>query len=431
MGVRSAHGSRGASYLAAALLALASIAGFGSAGSRSSAAVAAASTSTSTSAGRRAGGEQLLYRAVSTLGAKARDEALGRAVAIIRKRLARLGVAPAEVERVGAAEIRVVLPDAREASPTQSGVGQTGQLYFYDWETNVIGPHGRPAATDATVTGGPEAGSASYGLFEYQAVLRAARRPPILRAEDTTLQPGCTAAQVRGCRYGSWYLLDGRHQKMLCRGGGSVCDPADTRAALYAGGYRPPAAAEARAVRVNPGTVLVQARPDELAHGRIANPSPNSFYVLDDEPLLSGSDIDSPIQSYREGRSGESTATDDESLLSGSEGKSREPIVTFGFSPHGREVFERMTKEVAQRGMNAQLPGVPKATAEQHFAIVLDGQLLTVPAVDYTRYPEGIDARYGSEIAGSFTVASARSLAAELQYGALPIELELLSRSPA
>lgn len=163
-------------------------------------------------------------------------------------------------------------------------------------------------------------------------------------------------------------------------------------------------------MRVNPGTVLVQAHPEEFS-GRTVNPSPNSFYVLNDDPALSGADINNPAQDFEEG--------------TGS------PDVTFGFSAHGRAVFEKVTKEIAQRGANARLPGVSKELAEQHFAIVLDEQVITAPSIDFTRYPEGIDAANGSEITGGFTTISAHNLADELQLGALPIKPELISISRA
>jgi preprotein translocase subunit SecD len=104
------------------------------------------------------------------------------------------------------------------------------------------------------------------------------------------------------------------------------------------------------------------------------------------------------------------------------------PDITFGFTPHGAAVFERVTKEIAHRGLEAQLPGVTKEEAEQHFAVVLDGQLLTVPSIDYGAFPEGIDASKGSEISGGFTRSSAQALTSELKSGPLPIGLELIPR---
>jgi SecD/SecF fusion protein len=48
---------------------------------------------------------------------------------------------------------------------------------------------------------------------------------------------------------------------------------------------------------------------------------------------------------------------------------------------------------------------------------VLDGQLITVPSIDFTKYPEGIDASTGSEITGGFTITSAQNLATSCSPG--------------
>ncbi len=335
----------------------------------------------------------------------------------MRKRVAALGI-PFEIQRSGPDEITVALPGTSSLASGEEQVGKTAQLDFYDWEPNVIGPAGTPAPTDAAVTGGPNAGAAQFGLTEYQAVLRAAKRPPILRPNDTALQSGCTAAQVDGCIYGSWYLLDTKHQKMLCPDGEPICGPADTKAELPADHYRPLAGAKLKVVHVNPGTVLVEAHPEE-SNNRIVKSAPNSFYVLNDDPVLSGEDINNPRQGLFYPQQG---------LLNKREGTGQ-PAVTFGFTAHGGKVFEHVTKEVAQRGQEVQLPGISREEAQQHFAIVLDGQLITVPSIDFTQYPEGIDASQGSQISGGFTISSARNLANELRSGALPINLELVSRS--
>jgi SecD/SecF fusion protein len=160
---------------------------------------------------------------------------------------------------------------------------------------------------------------------------------------------------------------------------------------------------------VNPGTVILQARPTESAAGKVIVKEPNSWYVVNDNPVLSGNDITHPQQGFDE--------------------PSSQPNVSFGFTGHGRTVFEKVTKEIAHRGQEAQLPGVSKEAALQHFAVALDGQLITAPSIDYTRYPEGIDSAQGSQISGGFTITSAQELAEELQSGALPIRLSLISRS--
>jgi SecD/SecF fusion protein len=361
------------------------------------------------------GGVQLVYEGKPTAQAKVDTESLERAINIMRKRVDQLGVTDPEIQRSGAKEIDVSLPDVSNAQRAQDEVGKTAQLYFYDWEPNVIGATGQPAPTEGTVTGDSTAegaGGVTAGLVEYQAVMRASKRPPILRKTDTTWTPGCTPQQVGGCIYGSWYLIDTAHEKMLCAGGKPICAPAETQQNLYADGYKPPKGSKPKAIRVNPGTVVVQARPLETAAGKITNESPNSFYVLNDEPVLEGSDITNPQQGFDEGAGG-----------------TGQPNVNFGFTSHGKKVFESVTKKIAHRGQEAELPGVSKEAALQHFAVVLEGQLITVPSIDFTTYPEGIDATNGSEISGGFTLTSAQNLANELQSGALPIKLGLISRS--
>jgi SecD/SecF fusion protein len=360
------------------------------------------------------GGVQLVYQAKPTAQAKVDAESLERSIDIMRKRVDQLGVAQPEIQRSGAQEIDVDLPDVSNAQRAEAEVGKTAQLHFYDWEPNVIGATGKPAgATEPTATGGAAAGSSESGLPQYQAVLRAAKRPAILHKTATTYEPGCTPAQANGCIYGSWYLIDTKHEKMLCSGGKPICQPQETEQDLYADGYKPPAGSKPKAVRVNPGTILLQARPVESPKtGKVTQQSPNSFYVVNDEPVLSGADITNPQQGFDEGGGG-----------------SGAPNVNFGFTSHGKSVFQRVTKEIAHRGQEAQLPGVSHEAALQHFAVALDGQLITAPSIDFTQYPEGIDSTQGSQISGGFTITSAQALANELQSGALPIRLELISNS--
>lgn len=352
------------------------------------------------------GGVQLIYQGRATAQAKVNPESLNRAIDIMRKRVDQLGVAQPEIQRTGGSEIDVALPDVTNAQRAQQQVGKTAQLFFYDWEKNVIGPEGQPAPTEPRVTGDSSlggAGGAETGLPEYEAVQRALKRPAIIRKSDTTYAEGCTPKQVNSCIYGQWYLLDTTHKKVL-RG------PENTELDLYADGYKAPPGVKAKAARVNPGTVLAQALPITGKEGKVTQASPESWYVLNDEPVLNGQEVKNPRQSFDNGGSGA-------------------PNVTFEFDSKGISTFKRVTRELAERGQQAQLPGVPKAAAEQHFAVVLDNQLITVPFIDYTANPEGIDPTTGSQISGGFTLTSAQNLADELQSGALPIKLELISQS--
>jgi SecD/SecF fusion protein len=358
------------------------------------------------------GGIQLTYEGKPTAKAPVNSESLERAIEIMRKRVDQLGVAQPEIARSGGKEITVSLPDVHNVKRAEEQVGKTAQLYFYDWEPNVIGPNGEPAPTNAAVTGGARApGGASTGVTQYQAIQRAAKRGPILPPKNSdivTYQPGCTpqkneatSGPEAGCVYGQWYLIDETTQTVL-RG------PEDTQHELYAAGLQIPPGHKVKAVHVNPGTTVVQALPEQNKNGKTH--ATNSWYVLNDNPHLTGNDITSPRQEFENGGSGA-------------------PDVAFDFTGSGRKTFEGVTKEIAKRGENYALPGVPKANTLQHFAIVLDNGLITVPSIDYRQYPEGIDATNGSQISGGFTLTSAQNLASELQSGALPIGLNLISES--
>ena len=361
------------------------------------------------------GGVQLTYQALPTSVAKVTSESIDRALEVIRKRVDQLGVAQPEIQRSGASEISVALPDVSNASRAREEVGKTAQLFFYDWETNVIGPEGKPEPSNATVTGGESAGTTVAGLPYYEAVLRAAKRPPILPPKDTdylSYQRGCTLAYneakpgsspYAGCIYGNWYLVEPKAQKVL-RG------PEPTRADLYSD-FTAPKGAKVEAIHVNPGTIVVEATPVQNAEGtKVTNRYPESWYVLNDNAEIKGSEITNPTAGYQEGGTGA-------------------PSVRFGFTSHGKTTFERVTREIARRGERLATPGVAPAGTYQHFAIVLENQLITVPYINYRQNPEGIDASTGSEITGNFTTTSAQNLANELQAGALPVKLKLISES--
>ena len=84
-----------------------------------------------------------------------------------------------------------------------------------------------------------------------------------------------------------------------------------------------------------------------------------------------------------------------------------------------------MTRTLAERG--SRRVGVVPGNANQHFAIVVDDQIVSVPYIDFRQNPEGIDGSTGSQIQGGFTIASARQLASILGSGELPVALELVA----
>jgi SecD/SecF fusion protein len=151
------------------------------------------------------------------------------------------------------------------------------------------------------------------------------------------------------------------------------------------------------------GTVVLQAVPASFTHApKFADPA-TQFYVLKDNVALFGSDITNPQQGTDTGGS---------------------PDVQFGFSSKGQRAFQGVTAAIAKRGSIDSPPG---SQLNQHFAVALDNQLVTVPQIDFKTYPFGIPASQGADITGGFTIQSAQDLATELRLGALPINLKLIS----
>jgi SecD/SecF fusion protein len=336
------------------------------------------------------GGVELVYQGKATAQSPVNSASLSRAIDIIRQRVDALGVAEPQIQSTGENQIDVSLPAVKDATTAEQQVGEVAQLYFYDWEPNVIGPNGKQDPTDAAVTGdganGGDSGVPANGIPLYDAVILASKRPEYKRASDTTLGNGID---------GIWYLVNEKKQTVL-RG------PEETQAALTDDGASP-APAGSKVIHIQPGTVIVQAEtPNDQP-----DPSLNSYYVLNDDPALSGKEIKNPQQAFDNGAGG-----------------SGQPNVTFDFTSAGRKTFEAVTKTIAKRGQAASILGT---TDLQHFAIVLDNRLISVPTIDFNQYPDGIDASNGSEITGSFTITSAQTLAQLLQTGALPIKLELIS----
>jgi SecD/SecF fusion protein len=332
------------------------------------------------------GGVELVYQAKPTRQSQVTPDALNRAIEIMRERVDQLGVSEPEIQRSGSNQIQVSLPDVTNAQRAEEQVGQVAQLFFYDWEPNVIGPGGKPAPGDQQVTGGSQAGSAGFGLPLYDAVVRASKRPPSNPKTATT--------------NGLYYLLNTKTHKV-------VSGPEETRAGLFSERTRKSPTPDEKIYKVNEGTVIVRA---ESPDG--SNAKPDRWYVLNDAPALRGTDIKNPEQNYDNGPGG-----------------TGQPIVTFDFTSKGRKIWQEVTRTIAQRGQANQIPGQDPLASAQHFAIVLDNQLISVPYIDYRQNPDGIDASNGSQIQGGFTIKSAQNLANLLKTGALPIKLQLISQS--
>ncbi|HEY7967262.1 MAG TPA: protein translocase subunit SecD [Solirubrobacteraceae bacterium] len=333
------------------------------------------------------GGTELIFKAHTLSGGPVSSSQLADTVNIMRSRGNTLGVSGIDIRPYGSDEITVSLPDVQNPVKAEQVVGVTGLLLFYDWEASVIAPSGQiagpndPAATCDGQSSVP-AGAPSCAMTEYAAVVLASKRPA---AHYPTMSSNAP----------SFYYVDDKKKAVYAPNG-----PEPTKAFLDADialkHLKLPAGA--RLVEIKPGTVLVQATSAPEV------PVPNAFYVLKDDVRLTGKDISNP-----------QTTTDPINGV----------VVTFGFKNNGASVFQAITATLAHRGQNNSPPGATPNV--QHFAVTLDGQLVTVPSIDFTQYPTGINASNGSEISGGFTFTTANQLSNVMASGALPVKLEELS----
>jgi SecD/SecF fusion protein len=338
--------------------------------------------------------------------------ALDRAVLILRERLGSVfpGV---RVSRTGN-EIAVTTSNRNAGARARilALIGTTAQLALYDWEANVIAPNGKTVASqlqtqDRTATeisqgtgrdqapGQPGAGSMSL----YDAVTLASKLPESSSPANSRLGPeywmfgvaGSAACQAAAKANGA---VASSGQRCLLSG------PDDNKPGLLAGLPAGVDAFEGQIVVVPRGTVVLQATPADFSKPTpIGDPSAQ-FFVLKDNVALRGTDITNPQQS--------------------TDPNTSQPDVTFGFSSTGKSEFQHVTAAIARRG---ELVSGLGEHLNQHFAVALDDQLITVPFIGYQQYPDGINGDNGADISGSFTIGTAQDLANELRLSALPVRL--------
>src|SRR3954449_8615145 len=325
------------------------------------------------------GGVQLVYEAEPTAQQPTvTPEALQRALDIMRQRVDAYGVSEPELARIGSNLIEVSLPGVKNAERAANQVGSTAQLFFYDWEANLLDENCKTNPTQSDGGTAPVTGL-------YQAVKQASKCKP--------QKPGPESQTPL------YYAFDKVSKRPFNNGQPSTSEQ-DATADLT-----PAQKARAEVVQVPTGVRVVRAsKPDAKSA------PPDSWWVMQDRPALSGTDIKNPEQNF-------------------DQQAGNQPIVTFDFTGKGRKAFHDITRRIAERGADNAPPGASADNASQHFGIVLDNDVVSAPFINYRENPDGIDGSTGAQISGGFTIQSAQDLAKTLKIGALPIKLEPGSRS--
>lgn len=366
------------------------------------------------------GGLELVYEGQPTgTSTEVSGEDIEDSISIIEKRINKLGVSEPEVARLGANEITISLPGITDPERAAEQVGTTAQLYYYDWEPNLIGPEkaiaghpGREPPEEAIKESekrwlaagrNPKRQSETAEVFAgayptaYEAALLASEQNPIENCKT------CSVAKPR------YYLFEKAAPHDLIAG------PELAKKDLYispTGEKRPKGGI---VIEVPAGTVLISEYPLNQEGGPDESLDP-AWWAIKDQPALSGSEINNPEQTYEQ--------------------VTNEPVVAFELTGSGQDAFHEVTRKIAQRG---QAQAIGPVSAEEaaalsgHFAVVLDNEIKSLPIVNFAENPDGIDPRNGAQIGGGFGgshgLEEAQELATTLQIGALPINLKLISET--
>jgi hypothetical protein len=350
-------------------------------------------------------------------GRPAGAAAIARTVQLLRERLA----ATVPDARVSSTAHNIVVRIPHPTSEIKAEIAvlaAPGRLAVYDWEANALTPAGDTVASRLQFlrglpvrdqhaftisqggTGGAPGDPGSGSMALYQAVRLASNHTPW--ASPTNSRKGAqywmfgapgSAACAEAARAQGTVPVAGQH----CLLNGPDDNLNDLRSNLSPG----VSASDGEILTVPRGWVVLEAvSPNGYPHQLPFSNPQAQFYVLQDNIALGGSEITNPH---------ESTAPTAGSL-----------DVTFGFNRNGKNAFQNVTYELALRGSVISGPG---RSLNQHLAVALDNQLITVPSIDYKQYPGGLSGDHGAEIAVGSTKQSARNLAILLRYGPLPVNL--------
>ncbi len=365
------------------------------------------------------GGVRLVYRASVLTPGSPLGPGIEQAMPIMEKRLRALLPTGRFVLRRSRRDLILVdVPRALDPVRAAKPIGATARLEFYDWEADVVAPDGKTVASqlqsqDAAAIAisqgsGGATGSPGAGSQPLYAAVRLASRQPVQVSSDNARRgpqfylfgaPGSSAcpaavhAQGKSVVAGQHCLLSG---------------PENTQQGLIAGlaSGVTPASPGVEKLTVPQGTAVVQAVPSSFAKPTPPGDPSAQFFVLHDHVSLFGDNITSPQQSTNSAGS---------------------PDVSFGFTSRGAKAFQSVTAAIARRGNLVSSLG---QTLDQHFAVALDNQLITVPSIAFKTYPDGIPSDSGADITGGFTISSAQELAIQLRFGGLPVQLALISQKP-
>src|ERR687888_2502144 len=215
------------------------------------------------------GGVQLVYKGEPTAQQPTvTQQALQRSLDIMRDRVDAFGVAEPELLLAGGDQIEVNLPGVDNAERAAQQVGSTAQLFFYDWEANILDESCKPNPDENSNEKTPITGF-------YKAVKQASKCP----AQDDRNNSAADAPRFYAFNKTSKQPLNGGQPSTSKAAALEDLDASDK--------------ANAEVVEVPEGILVVR---DEKPNAKA--PDPDRWWGIQDNPALSGTDIKDPKQSF-------------------------------------------------------------------------------------------------------------------------------------
>ena len=320
------------------------------------------------------GGLQVVLKAKPTGKQQVTSADIARSISIIRKRVDKLGVAEADIRTQGRNQIVIDLPGVTDPQRAEKLIRAKAILELFDLEVKLT--------NGVSVNNFVPQPHKLFGLLtlaKSQTKGRSASGYYIFK-KDHNLFRNTSLFESRK------QLQDWRSKKKARQDKSLIVlsVPAGTTAV----------SCDAVTSRLCPGP----------SRFRSFQPKPNQtwWYLFDLPPNLTGKDLNA--NGIR------------------SEFGSKGPQVDLAFTGNGNKIFHQITRDEWNRG---------KTYGAQHFAVVLDGQLITFPQIDPTdpSLSDGIDPAVGGAIIeGIQKMSEANDIATVLQTGALPVRFDVASK---
>lgn len=330
-----------------------------------------------------AGGIELIYEAQPRDADRApTSRELQNAIEVVNDRVNALGVTEAEVTAVGDELISIALPDVDDPEEAKALVGSTANMLFYKWEENVVGEEGQSdSITD------PEGSSNKGASNQYKAAKL---------ASEQKSPKGATGRD-------QYYLFDttkSGKEKLIAGPANSEKELLEEDNKVTGKPLNGEAPENSEVLMVPKGFTVVNYNPQDLKAG-------GQWFVLKDNVEMTGDRVKS------------ATAGQDQSGA---------PAVDLAFTGEGGKIFQRVTRELFKEGLEEPVLG-DRSAAAHRFAIVLDGKVVSLASIDPSdgSLSEGI-AGGRAQITGLSQAESIR-IAKQIDLGALPVKLDLVSET--